>query len=81
MYAQWHGSFGPRPISALFQRRQSAQEIHPGTGFAVVSIPAPYVTASFPIWALFRQFTFIRTAWVSDILDPEIFIPQSDCHP
>jgi hypothetical protein len=46
----------------------------PGVGFATVTIPSPYVTASYPIWALFRlMYVYKNNLVVSDILDPEIF--------
>lgn len=46
----------------------------PGTGFAAVTLPSPYTTAKYPLWALFRLiYAYENTLVISDILDPEIF--------
>ena len=45
-----------------------------GTGFSTVVMPAPYTTAMYPLWALYRlMFAFENTLIISDILDPEVF--------
>lgn len=45
-----------------------------GTGFSVVSLPAPYDKALYPLWALYRLiYAYENTLIISDILDPEIF--------
>jgi hypothetical protein len=49
----------------------------PGTepgGFTAVTLPDPYLTALYPIWALYRLiYAYENTLIISDILDPEVF--------
>jgi hypothetical protein len=46
----------------------------PGVGFGTVTLPAPYTTALYPLWAIFRLiYANGNTLIISDILDPEVF--------
>jgi hypothetical protein len=57
-----------------FSDGNALRKYTPGTGFGAVTLPAPYTTAKFPIWALYRlMYAFENTLIVSDILDPEVF--------
>jgi hypothetical protein len=45
-----------------------------GSGFTAVTLPDPYTSALYPIWALYRLiYAYENTLIISDILDPEIF--------
>jgi hypothetical protein len=45
-----------------------------GTGFSAITLPSPYLTAQYPIWAIYRLiYACENTLVISDILDPEVF--------
>lgn len=57
-----------------FSEGTNLRKYTPGTGFGTVTLPAPYTTAHYPLWAIYRQmYAFENTVIVSDILDPEMF--------
>ena len=72
--------FGAQVYSALvndtlyFSIGGTLNKYKVGTGFGVVTLPSPYLTALYPIWMVERlMYAFENTIVVSDILDPEIW--------